>query len=292
VKIQSAEFITSAATAAGVPRDGVPQVALVGRSNVGKSSLINALVRRTIARASAAPGKTRLINLYRVEFDRFAPVNRLYLADLPGFGYARGGEPARAGFAALMEQYFGLESPSPAGPSAALLLVDARHPGLPQDLAAWEWMHGLGRPAAVVATKIDKLSRAERKRALNQWTQHLKVPVLAASAATGEGLDELWTLIVRLLLSPRTRIGTANDPSSASAPTTGIAPASAIAPQIDPASAPSTAPPSGTRTASGPLTAIEARSGNAPPNGRRTGPRNGPRRRTTRRSSTSPRSRT
>jgi len=205
VKIHSAEFITSAASASGVPRDGVRQVALVGRSNVGKSSLINALVRRTIARTSADPGKTRLINLYRVTFDRFAPVDHLYLVDLPGFGYARGGEPARAGFATLMEEYFGLTSPTHTGPSAVLLLVDARHPGLPQDVSAWEWIHAQPRPAAVVASKIDKLSRAERTRALDKWTHQLKVPVLPVSAETGEGLDDLWTLIVKLLLPPKTR---------------------------------------------------------------------------------------
>ncbi len=165
MKIQNAEFITSAASVSGVPRDGVPQVALVGRSNVGKSSLINALVRRTIARTSAAPGKTRLINLYRLTFDRFAPVDRLYLVDLPGFGYARGGEPARAGFAALMEEYFGAGSPADGfGPSVTLLVVDARHPGLPQDVAAWNGCrHEGGR--APLSPRRSTSSRVRSERA-------------------------------------------------------------------------------------------------------------------------------
>jgi GTP-binding protein len=214
VKIVSAEFVTSAASASGLPHDGLPQVALVGRSNVGKSSLINALVKRTVARTSAAPGKTRLINLYRIELDSFAPIGPLYLVDLPGYGYARGGEPARAGFAALMREYFDPAGRSGAehGPSAALLIVDARHPGLPQDVAAWNWITQLELPGAIVASKIDKLSRGERARALTQWNHSLKTPALPTSAATGEGLDDLWTTIARLLPPRKTKTGTKATP--------------------------------------------------------------------------------
>ena len=218
MKVVSAEFVTSAGSATGLPRDGLPQLALVGRSNVGKSSLINALVKRTVARTSAAPGKTRLINLYRIELDSFAPVGPFYLVDLPGYGYARGGEPARAGFAALMREYFDLaghretgQSPvpqSPGGPSAVLLIVDARHPGLPQDVAAWDWITQLELPGAIVASKIDKLSRGERARVLTQWKNSLKTPALPTSVATGEGLEDLWTTIARLLPPRRKRTGT------------------------------------------------------------------------------------
>jgi GTP-binding protein len=213
VQVVSAEFVTSAASAAGVPRDA-PHVAMVGRSNVGKSTLINALLRQRVARTSAAAGKTRLLNFYRVTFDRFAPVSRLYLVDLPGYGYARGGETAQEAFKVLLDGYFG----GATRPAAVLHLVDARHPGLPHDVAAWEWIRTLStraaRPddsriaptdplaAAVVATKIDKLSRAERRRALETWTRHLNAPVTPVSAATGEGMNDLWTLIVRLLRQP------------------------------------------------------------------------------------------
>jgi GTP-binding protein len=209
VHVVEAEFITSAADARGVPYDA-PHLAMVGRSNVGKSTLINALLKRRLARTSAAAGKTRLLNFYRVTFDRFAPVSRLYLVDLPGYGYARGGEEAQESFRVLLEGYFGGAS----SPAAVLQLVDARHPGLPQDVAAWDWIRTFtthaarnddtgtaSHPltAAVVATKIDKLSRADRRRALDTWTRQLNAPVLPVSAATGEGMTDLWTLIVRLL---------------------------------------------------------------------------------------------
>ncbi len=206
------EFLTSAASDAGLPRDGLAQVALVGRSNVGKSSLINALTRSRTARTSAAPGKTRLLNVYRLEAPGFTPP-RFYLVDLPGYGYARGGEAAAEGFDRLVGDYFALppaarEAPrgTPLGPTAVVLVVDARHPGLAADVAAMRWLEAQARPVLVAASKIDKLTRAGRQRAERDWTTALNVPVLPFSAATGEGLDQLWTQISRLLssrLSPR-----------------------------------------------------------------------------------------
>ena len=197
----SAEFVTSAAGAADFPRDRLAEVALVGRSNVGKSSLINALVRRPVARTSAAPGKTRLANFYRVQPAR-GPA--LYLVDLPGYGYARGGEAAGREFRQLAEAYFarGLASPTrPAVPHkelAAVLLIDVRHPGLEADMAAWEWLQAQPIPAAVVATKVDKLTRAERVRRSRELDSLFAGPVRLVSAHAGEGLEDLWKLIVTL----------------------------------------------------------------------------------------------
>ena len=191
-----ATFVTSAATAADFPRDGLGEVALVGRSNVGKSSLINALVRGRLARTSGAAGKTRLANIYRVARGGNAP---LYLVDLPGYGYSRGGREAAAEFEALTGAYFAR------GRAAAILLVDSRHPGLASDRAAWQWIHTAAEGAAVAATKIDKLSRGERIRALGQLESVFEDSVLPVSAVTGEGLDELWTLINRLANSPNPR---------------------------------------------------------------------------------------
>ena len=214
----------------------------MGRSNVGKSSLINALVRQKIARTSAAPGKTRLANIYRVARGSGEP---LYLVDLPGYGYARGG-PGE--FAQLVGDYFrsacghagapgaatalgwraeaedkqirgeasasvragdGLPraaaargarggAPAPLRRVGALLLVDSRHPGLESDLEAWAWLRDTVDAAAIVATKIDKLARGQRIRAMRELESVFEHPVLPVSAVTGEGLDQLWTLIDRL----------------------------------------------------------------------------------------------
>jgi len=184
-----ASFITSAANASGLPADGLARIALVGRSNVGKSSLINALVRRTVARTSGAPGKTRLANVYLVARGH-APA--MHVIDLPGYGFARGGT---AGFAEIATAVL-------APGVAALLLVDARHPGLESDRDAWTWLRRTVPRAAVVATKIDKLARGERIRAMRQLESVFEDSVLPVSAVTGEGLDELWKLIDSLVSRP------------------------------------------------------------------------------------------
>jgi GTP-binding protein len=186
----SAEFITSAAGRDDFPREPLPEVAFVGRSNVGKSSLINALVRRAVARTSAAPGKTRLANFYRVKRGS-APA--LYLVDLPGYGYARGGDPAAQEFRRLAEAYFGRP-----GARALLLLVDARHPGLDADLDAWAWARAQPCASGVIGTKADKLTRAERTRHARELQSLFEIPVPLVSAQTGEGLDELWKMIASL----------------------------------------------------------------------------------------------
>ena len=188
------EFVTSAAGAEGLPKDGLPEIAIVGRSNVGKSSLINALVRKKLARTSAAPGKTRLANFYRVVAEPRPP---FYLVDLPGFGYARGGDKAREEFDALAAEYFGarLEDPRFRG---VLVLVDSRHPGLEADRQTWNWLSRVGIGRQVVATKVDKLTRAERQRHLGELERLYSAPVLPVSAETGEGLDALWKKIASL----------------------------------------------------------------------------------------------
>jgi GTP-binding protein len=183
----SAEFVTSAAGAGDFPRDRLAEVALVGRSNVGKSSLINALVKQKVARTSAAPGKTRLANFYRVKRGSQA----LYLVDLPGYGYARGGDAAALEFNRLTDAYFSRERLD----VMVLLLVDARHPGLASDLDAWEWLTSQPCARGVVATKVDKLTRAERTRHGQKLESLFDVPVPLVSAQTGEGLEELWKVI-------------------------------------------------------------------------------------------------
>jgi GTP-binding protein len=186
----SAEFVTSAAGADGFPKDRLPEVALVGRSNVGKSSLLNALMRQSLARTSAAPGKTRLANFYRVKRGAAAA---LFLVDLPGYGYARGGDASAQEFNRLAESYF-----SRPGHRGVILLVDSRHPGLESDMDAWRWLESQPWPRAVIGTKVDKLTRAERARHARQFETLFDCPVQLISAHTGEGLDELWKTIVNL----------------------------------------------------------------------------------------------
>ncbi|MEZ5288734.1 MAG: hypothetical protein R2712_28805 [Vicinamibacterales bacterium] len=116
--------------------------------------------------------------------------------DLPGYEYARGGQAARETFDRLAADYFG------AGRGATLLLVDSRHPGLEPDRAAWAWLVDHGVTCHVVATKLDKLTRAERHRHLGELERRYSGPVTAVSAQTGEGLEALWTQIARLLQQP------------------------------------------------------------------------------------------
>ena len=184
----TAEFVRSATGESDVLTGRVQAVALVGRSNVGKSSLINALVRRRIARTSASPGKTRLVNIYQVARGASPPC---FLIDLPGYGYARGWDETAHGFDDMTRALFGQVG-------RALLLVDVRHPGLESDVKAWRWLNEVVDAVAIVATKIDKLARGQRIRALRELESVFHAPVLPVSAVTGEGLDELWKLIDRL----------------------------------------------------------------------------------------------
>jgi len=195
----SAEFVISAAGRDDFPSDRLPEIALVGRSNVGKSSLINALVRQRVARTSGAPGKTRLANFYRVKRGALA----VLLVDLPGYGYARGGGRAADEFGRLTEAYFargvgGGELSRHTRQIGVLLLVDSRHPGLESDREAWAWLRSQPFPSGVIGTKVDKLTHAERTRHARKLQSVFDIAVPLVSAETGEGLEELWKLIARL----------------------------------------------------------------------------------------------
>lgn len=196
VKLLAAEFVTSAAGAGDLPQTPWPELAFAGRSNVGKSSLINTLAGRTIARTSAAPGKTRLANYYRLQPER-GPA--FHLVDLPGYGYARGAREGRA-FESLAQEYF-FGGPKGVWMRAAIagvvLLVDARHPGLASDQEAGAWFAAQGCPLRLVATKVDKLSRAERQRAATALREALGADALMTSVQSGEGIEELWTWIAQ-----------------------------------------------------------------------------------------------
>jgi GTP-binding protein len=230
LKVLQTEFVTSAASGGRVddlPADGLAQIAFAGRSNVGKSTLLNALAGVTLARTSAAPGKTRLANIFRltVEGGSGGPGRwRVYFVDLPGYGYARGGSDSATELAAVAAAYYGIrgsriavrgsmdhdanseqrtaERGTERPKGATLHLVDSRHPGMQSDIDAARWFDSLRVERHVVATKIDKLSRAERTRNLRELERVFGRAALPVSAANGEGLDELWRLIARAAREP------------------------------------------------------------------------------------------
>jgi GTP-binding protein len=184
-KIQ-VEFVTSAFSQRDFPAMEIPEIALAGRSNVGKSSLINKLVgARRLARTSSTPGKTRSINFYRCG-------GSFILVDLPGFGYADGKHGTRE-WKWLVEQYFERR------PAVALVihLVDARMPPTPLDVQFEEWLEQLEFPRLVVATKADKLSGNQRAARLRSFCEvFAEVPVIFCSAVTGIGCKEIWNRVV------------------------------------------------------------------------------------------------
>jgi GTP-binding protein len=194
MKIRSVEYAGTIASAGGPAPGTLRQIAFSGRSNVGKSSLINTLLRRTrakIAHVSARPGKTQAINFYRVNDDFF-------LVDLPGFGYAKVPEAMRDAWAHLIEWYLGESG----GVRAVVHLVDARHRPTRHDLRMVDYLTDLGLPTLIVLTKIDKLKRSERARSIRRAVETLGVDdaqLLPFSSKTGEGREELLEAIEEIL---------------------------------------------------------------------------------------------
>ena len=194
VEVRTVEFAGSLfESGAPVPGD-LPQVAFSGRSNVGKSSLINVLLRRTrkkLARVSATPGKTRSLNFYLVN-DRF------FLVDLPGFGFARVSSRVRRSWKELVEDYL-IGEPKLRG---VVHLVDARHDPTATDLEMVEFLATRGVPTLVVLTKMDKLRRMARESAAAAAVEQLNIDVdqvLGFSSKTGEGREELLTALDDLI---------------------------------------------------------------------------------------------
>jgi GTP-binding protein len=186
VKILTAELVTSASSAAGFPAEGTPEIALLGRSNVGKSSLLNRLVqRRKLARTSHTPGRTRLVNFFRV----LRPEGELRLVDLPGYGWAKVSKQERRAWQALVEGYLAER----ASLRLAVLLLDARRDPGPDEIDLLPWLAERGIPVLGVLTKLDRLSA--RERAERSHGPGLSVEWIATSARTGEGIDALWAAI-------------------------------------------------------------------------------------------------
>jgi GTP-binding protein len=192
LKIETAEFIRSAHGSGDYLRDGRPEIAFAGRSNVGKSSLLNRLLgRKALARTSSTPGRTQAVNYFLVN-------RRFYFVDLPGYGYAKAGKEERREWAARVEGYFREEPPD-----AVVLLVDGKVGATPLDVQAYEYLSGLGVAMLVAATKVDKVSRGRWAATLKEVRKALglqeAIPVIPVSAHSGEGIKELWGAIASRL---------------------------------------------------------------------------------------------
>ncbi|MFZ3101368.1 MAG: ribosome biogenesis GTP-binding protein YihA/YsxC [Desulfitobacteriaceae bacterium] len=192
--IKNAEYVASAVNPGQYPEEDIPEIAMAGRSNVGKSSLINRFLgRRNLARTGGTPGKTRTLNFYRVN-------EAWFLVDLPGYGYAKVAKEIKDQWGKMMEEYLGRRE----NLLAVLQIVDIRHPPSQEDQEMQRWLRKKGIPTLVVATKVDKVPRG-------QWPKHLKIIaesfnindwqlILPFSAETGIGKEELHEAIEQILV--------------------------------------------------------------------------------------------
>ncbi|KFN11113.1 MAG: ribosome biogenesis GTP-binding protein YihA/YsxC [Paenibacillus macerans] len=189
MKVTKAEFVISAVGPNQYPDDALPEIALAGRSNVGKSSLINRMIgRKNLARTSSTPGKTQHLNYYRIN-------DQLYFVDVPGYGYAKVSKSQREAWGKMIEKYL-MERETL---KLVILIVDLRHPPSKDDELMYDWLKAYELPVCVVATKADKVPKT-------RWPKHLKIikealvlragdPVILFSSEEGIGKDELWGLI-------------------------------------------------------------------------------------------------
>ena len=175
------------------PRDAIPQIAFSGRSNVGKSSLINTLLgRKSLARVSGTPGKTITINFYDIN-------KTLFFADLPGYGYAKRPEADKKKWSALTDGYF-TKNPNIDLLKCVIQLVDSRHEPTADDEMMIEWMNQVGIPYIIVATKVDKLNKTERTKNFEALANNPVIregtPIIPFSSLNKEGKDQLWKEIL------------------------------------------------------------------------------------------------
>lgn len=174
-----------------LPENKLPEIAFAGKSNVGKSSLINALMnRKSYARISATPGKTQTINYYNIN-------QELYLVDLPGYGYAKISEQEKQKWGQMVERY--LHSSKQL--KAVFLLIDIRHEPSANDKMMYDWIVSQGYHPIIIATKFDKIKRSQKDKQVKLVRQGLELPdgtnVIPFSSVTKQGRDELWELVER-----------------------------------------------------------------------------------------------
>jgi len=186
LKILSAEFVCSAVDPSQFPQESLPEFAFVGRSNVGKSSLINSLLRRKgLARTSATPGRTQLINFFRID-------QRFLFVDLPGYGYAKAPQALKLSWRGLVDNYLRNRKQL----ARCVLIVDSRIGPTKLDLEQLAWFQQHLLPFFIVSTKSDKLSKVELQKSIRHTQGFCPgVPVVAYSATTGTGRDSVWELL-------------------------------------------------------------------------------------------------
>ena len=194
--IKKAEFVSSFVDIQSLPVDNLPEIALVGRSNVGKSSLINKVVnRKNLAKSSSTPGKTRTINYYILN-------SAWYMVDLPGYGFAKVSKGEREKWGRLIEKYLSNREQL----RGVIQLLDIRHPPTENDIAMKQWLEHHEIPILLVATKIDKVSRNEKNKNLAIIKKTLNLPgdqnPIVFSAESGEGLTEVKEALEEILIDP------------------------------------------------------------------------------------------
>jgi GTP-binding protein len=187
--IKNVELETVCGITSKLPENSLPEIAFAGKSNVGKSSLINALMnRKSYARTSSQPGKTQTINFYRINDD-------LYFVDLPGYGYAKVSEEIKVKWGKMIERY--LHSSSQL--RLVFLLIDIRHEPSKNDCTMYNWIIENGFQPIIIATKLDKIKRSQLDKQIKQIKNTLKVvpgtPVIPFSSVTKQGREEIWNLI-------------------------------------------------------------------------------------------------
>ena len=190
MKIRSSEIVVSAIRKEQYPAEGLPEIALVGRSNVGKSSATNALLnRRNFARTSQTPGKTRTINFYKIN-------NEFYFVDLPGYGYAKVSKSEKDKWGVIMERYL-QDRPELC---AIFLLVDIRHEPTNDDVMMYEWIKHFGYNCVVIATKADKISRGQYQKHISIIRKKLQLEkdekVIPLSSSKKTGVEDVWNEII------------------------------------------------------------------------------------------------